>query len=49
MAAGDAPGPPGAVRVEAVGERVLRARWAEPEPRGAPAQLYRLWGRPLHR
>ncbi|KAL0880126.1 hypothetical protein ABMA27_002609 [Loxostege sticticalis] len=46
---GDVPGPPGSLRVEAVGERVLRAWWAEPDPRGAPVTMYRVWGRPQHR
>ncbi|XP_032516846.2 proto-oncogene tyrosine-protein kinase ROS isoform X1 [Danaus plexippus] len=43
---GDVPGAPGAVHVEAVGERVLRVWWTEPEPRGAPVMEYRVWGRP---
>ncbi|XP_072932674.1 proto-oncogene tyrosine-protein kinase ROS [Epargyreus clarus] len=46
---GDVPGPPGPLRVEAVGERVLRAWWAEPDSRGAPIEAYRVWGRPQHR
>ncbi|KAI5646079.1 protein tyrosine kinase domain-containing protein [Phthorimaea operculella] len=46
---GDVPGPPGKLRVEAVGDRVLRAWWAEPDPRGAPIEAYRVWGRPQHR
>ncbi|KAM3965054.1 LOW QUALITY PROTEIN: receptor protein-tyrosine kinase sevenless [Aphomia sociella] len=46
---GDVPGPPGALRAEALGERALRAWWGEPDPRGAPVLAYRVWGRPLHR
>ncbi|XP_045769581.1 proto-oncogene tyrosine-protein kinase ROS isoform X2 [Maniola jurtina] len=46
---GDVPGPPGALHVEAVGERMMRARWSEPEARGAPIEAYRVWGRPHHR
>lgn len=49
MCAGDVPGAPGALHVEAVGERVWRARWMEPETRGAPILAYRVWGRPQHR
>ncbi|XP_060801498.1 proto-oncogene tyrosine-protein kinase ROS isoform X2 [Amyelois transitella] len=43
---GDVPGPPGALSVEALGERVLRAWWAEPDSRGDPVLAYRVWGRP---
>ncbi|XP_039755125.1 proto-oncogene tyrosine-protein kinase ROS isoform X1 [Pararge aegeria] len=46
---GDVPGAPGALHVEAVGERMMRARWTEPEARGAQIQEYRIWGRPHHR
>ncbi|XP_049872297.1 proto-oncogene tyrosine-protein kinase ROS isoform X2 [Pectinophora gossypiella] len=46
---GDVPGPPGSLRVEAVGDRVLRAWWSEPDTRGAPIEEYRVWGRPQHR
>ncbi|XP_038214357.1 proto-oncogene tyrosine-protein kinase ROS [Zerene cesonia] len=46
---GDVPGPPGALRVEAMGDKMLRARWAEPEPHGLPVELYRVWGRPANR
>ncbi|KAJ2951162.1 hypothetical protein O0L34_g5554 [Tuta absoluta] len=46
---GDVPGPPGKLRVEAVGDRVLRAWWSEPDKRGAPIEAYRVWGRPQHR
>ncbi|KAJ0183261.1 hypothetical protein K1T71_001237 [Dendrolimus kikuchii] len=46
---GDVPGPPGPVRVESVGERVVRAWWQEPDPRGGTISAYRVWGRPPHR
>ncbi|XP_026748879.2 proto-oncogene tyrosine-protein kinase ROS isoform X1 [Galleria mellonella] len=46
---GDVPGAPGAVRAEQLGERAVRAWWAEPDPRGAAVGAYRVWGRPLHR
>nr|XP_026496387.1 proto-oncogene tyrosine-protein kinase ROS isoform X1 [Vanessa tameamea] len=46
---GDVPGPPGAPRVEAVGERMLRTWWAEPDAHGAPVLAYRVWGRPIGR
>ncbi|XP_045449564.1 proto-oncogene tyrosine-protein kinase ROS [Melitaea cinxia] len=46
---GDAPGAPGALRVEALGERMLRAWWAEPDAHGAPVEAYRVWGRPHNR
>ncbi|XP_050679139.1 proto-oncogene tyrosine-protein kinase ROS-like isoform X2 [Leptidea sinapis] len=46
---GDVPGPPGALRVEAVGEKVLRAWWSEPDPRGDPVTHYRVWGRARNR
>ncbi|XP_028033617.1 proto-oncogene tyrosine-protein kinase ROS isoform X3 [Bombyx mandarina] len=46
---GDVPSAPGAMRVESVGERVVRVWWAEPDPRGAPILDYRVWGRPPHR
>ncbi|XP_073955418.1 receptor protein-tyrosine kinase sevenless isoform X2 [Choristoneura fumiferana] len=46
---GDVPGPPGELRVEALGERVLRAWWTEPDNHGATVDHYRVWGRPAHR
>ncbi|CAK1585368.1 unnamed protein product [Parnassius mnemosyne] len=46
---GDVPGPPGPLRIEAVGDKVLRAWWSEPDPRGSPVTAYRVWGRPQHR
>lgn len=49
VCAGDVPARPGPPAVEAVGERVLRAWWAEPDARGAPVLAYRVWGRPRHR
>ncbi|XP_014362622.2 proto-oncogene tyrosine-protein kinase ROS isoform X1 [Papilio machaon] len=45
---GDVPGPPGPLRVQAVGDKVLRAWWAEPDPKGYPVTEYRVWGRPQH-
>ncbi|CAH2047113.1 unnamed protein product, partial [Iphiclides podalirius] len=46
---GDVPGPPGPLSVEAVGDRVLRAWWSEPDPKGSPVTAYRVWGRPQNR
>ncbi|CAH0586987.1 unnamed protein product [Chrysodeixis includens] len=46
---GDVPGPPGPLRVEGVGDRVLRVWWTEPDPRGSSIIAYRVWGRPQHR
>ncbi|CAB3226870.1 unnamed protein product [Arctia plantaginis] len=46
---GDVPGPPGPLRVEGIGDRVLRVWWTEPDPRGSPVTAYRVWGRPQHR
>ncbi|XP_045523257.1 proto-oncogene tyrosine-protein kinase ROS isoform X2 [Pieris brassicae] len=46
---GDVPGPPGVLRVEAVGEKIVRAWWAEPDPRGDPVTHYRIWGTPSKR
>ncbi|XP_063891749.1 proto-oncogene tyrosine-protein kinase ROS isoform X1 [Helicoverpa armigera] len=46
---GDVPGPPGPLRVEGVGDRVLRVWWTEPDTRGSPIIAYRVWGRPQHR
>ncbi|XP_053604338.1 proto-oncogene tyrosine-protein kinase ROS isoform X2 [Plodia interpunctella] len=46
---GDVPGPPGPLSVEAVGDRVLRAWWAEPDNHGEPILGYRVWGSPQHR
>ncbi|KOB64927.1 Tyrosine-protein kinase receptor [Operophtera brumata] len=47
--AGDVPGAPGPVRVDSVGERMVRASWTEPQLNGAPVTQYRVWGRPKHR
>lgn len=46
---GDVPGPPGPLRVEGVGDRVLRVWWTEPDTRGSAIIAYRVWGRPQHR
>ncbi|CAK1555335.1 unnamed protein product [Leptosia nina] len=46
---GDVPGPPGPLRVEAVGEKIVRAWWVEPDPRGDPVTFYRVWGTPRNR
>ncbi|KAJ8716622.1 hypothetical protein PYW07_003249 [Mythimna separata] len=46
---GDVPGPPGPLRVEGVGDRVLRVWWTEPDTRGSSIIAYRVWGRPQHR
>ncbi|XP_068617317.1 proto-oncogene tyrosine-protein kinase ROS [Battus philenor] len=43
---GDVPGPPGPLRVQALGDKVLRAWWSEPDPKGYPVTAYRVWGRP---
>ncbi|XP_063534702.1 proto-oncogene tyrosine-protein kinase ROS [Cydia strobilella] len=49
---GDVPAAVGALHVDvvdALGSRVPRAWWAEPDPRGAAVDHYRVWGRPHHR
>ncbi|CAG9787794.1 unnamed protein product [Diatraea saccharalis] len=45
---GDVPAAPSSVLVEAVEERVIRVWWSEPDSRGSPITMYRVWGRPMH-